>query len=143
MDLKDQVIPYNISVILKRMGFKDKCFAVYNREKVLRFNNLHNPKDRNKSVSLTENSGQYAAPTWEHAFNWFRLTHNLHSCVAPVYRDNEMNEIIYWYWIQGVDTKHDEVCFDTPLHAKNACISELIRHATGRTTEEHLFYSGL
>lgn len=75
--MEKEFIPYEQALALKELGFDEPCFCIYNREKVLRFNNLNNPNDRNKGVKLTSNNGRYPAPTFSQAFRWFRGKYNL------------------------------------------------------------------
>jgi hypothetical protein len=75
--MMNEFIPYEVALEIKQLGFNEPCFCVYNREKQLRFNNLHNPQDRNKGVKLTSNNGRYPAPTYSQAFKFFREKYNL------------------------------------------------------------------
>ena len=74
--MKQQFVPYELALNLKELGFNGPCFCIYNREKVLRFNNLNNPSDTNKSVKLTKNNGKYPAPLWQQAAQFLYINSN-------------------------------------------------------------------
>ena len=69
--MENEFVPYKQSLELKELGFDDNCFCIYNREMKIRFNNLHNPMDRDKNAKLTSNNGRYPAPLYQQAFRWF------------------------------------------------------------------------
>ena len=77
--MEKEFIPYEQALELKELGFDEPCFCIYNREKKLRFNNLHNPQDRNKGVKLTSNNGRYPAPTFSQCFRFFREKYNIYT----------------------------------------------------------------
>lgn len=63
---------------------------------------------------------------WQQAFDFFRKEKKLDSCVAPTYEDESREKIIYWYWIQGVETE-GEVHFDSEEEAKYALLLDLVK----------------
>lgn len=71
--MKEQFVTYEIALKLKELGFDDICFCIYNRERSLRFNNMHNPKDRYKNCKLAKNNGKIPAPLWQQAIDWLRI----------------------------------------------------------------------
>ena len=75
--MENEFVPYKQSLELKELGFDDNCFCIYNREMKIRFNNLHNPMDRDKNAKLTANNGRYPAPLYQQAFRWFRENYDL------------------------------------------------------------------
>ena len=75
--MENEFVPYKQSLELKELGFDDNCFCIYNREMKIRFNNLHNPIDRDKNAKLTSNNGRYPAPLYQQAFRWFRENYDL------------------------------------------------------------------
>tara|TARA_R110000823_G_scaffold310162_1_gene434936 strand:+ start:451 stop:834 length:384 start_codon:yes stop_codon:yes gene_type:complete len=75
--MENEFVPYKQSLELKELGFDETCFCIYNREMKIRFNNLHNPMDRDKNAKLTANNGRYPAPLYQQAFRWFRENYDL------------------------------------------------------------------
>jgi len=73
--MEKEFVSYEIALALKELGFDKPCFCIWNREKKIRFNNLHNSNDSNKNAKLTNNNGKYPAPTFSQAFRWFREKH--------------------------------------------------------------------
>ena len=70
---------------------------------------------------------QVLAPLYQQAFRWFREKYDLHSCVAPVYKDEISKVIVYWFWIQGFDSFEDEdINYKTPEEAELNCLLKLI-----------------
>ena len=80
--MEKDFVPYEQALALKELGFDEPCFCIYNREKVLRFNNLNNPNDRNKGIKLTSNNGRYPAPLYQQAFRWFREKYQVYPIIT-------------------------------------------------------------
>jgi hypothetical protein len=121
-----EFVPYEQALELKELGFNKPCIGVYapnyyNNDKI---ELSYDDGVINGLIGVQD--GTYTlAPTYSQAFKWFRNKHNLHSCVAPTYKDENHLEIIYWYWIQGVEEK-EELSFNTPEEAELACLKKLI-----------------
>lgn len=81
--MKKQFVTYEIATKLSELGFNELCFCVYNRNKKLRFNNLHNPSDKNKDYKLTKNNGKIPAPLYQQVFDWFLETYKLYVIIIP------------------------------------------------------------
>lgn len=75
--MENEFVSYQDAVALKELGFDEPCFCIWNREKKLRFNNLHNPNDRNKNAKLTTNNGRYPAPLYQQAMRWLHEQLNI------------------------------------------------------------------
>lgn len=122
--MKKEFIPYKQALALKELGFDEPCFCIYNREKVLRFNNLNNSNDRNRGVKLTANNGRYPAPLYQQVFRWFREKHNLDSHIKKDWTDGVLygHEAI----IECQDGFIDVGTFDYE-EAELECIKRLIK----------------
>jgi hypothetical protein len=131
------LVNYEGALELNGLGFNEPCFCIYNRERKLRFNNLHNPPDRDKGVKLTSNNGRYPAPTLSQAFRWFREEHGLKHDID----DDKIGKKFY-YKIRSYTDKFDnyddiikpmreerdwsKIEFSTYEGAELACLKKLI-----------------
>ena len=87
-----EFIPYKEAKQLRKLGFKDNCFAGYTK------------KEKDLYIGYIENQGgeqfnrhyHILAPTYSQTFKWFKLNYNLWNMIYP--RDG-------WnYHIQRIDT---------------------------------------
>ena len=122
--LEQEFIPYEQALALKELGFDEPCFCIYNREKVLRFNNLNNPNDRNRGVKLTANNGRYPAPLYQQAFRWFE-SKGYRNYVASNQFGGKVN---YWFAITPPEelTYSDVEGRNTKEEAELECLKKLI-----------------
>jgi hypothetical protein len=133
-------VPYEPALELKQLGFDEPCFGYYvdgelrginlGMEELggvepyyqrLGFHTLsnHDIDNPNKIVAT--------APTFSQAFKYFRESYNLHSCIAPVYEDETMQVVLYWFWIQGYDNfDNEDMNFKSYEEAELACLIKLI-----------------
>ena len=90
--MNEYFVPYEQAIILKNLGFDEKCFAYYAKHmkfKLLFFENANAFWCRNsysKSFShifaRKENLVNCTAPTYEQAFDWLELKLNVCSYIA-------------------------------------------------------------
>ena len=131
--MEKDFVPYEQALALKELGFDEPCFCIYNREKVLRFNNLNNPNDRNKGIKLTSNNGRYPAPLYQQAFRWFRETYKLHTWITS--KTVEEGTVYIPHGRTIPDTTKKELVVDiipyttfrTPEEAELECLKKLIQ----------------
>ena len=127
--MEKDFVTYNEALALKELGFDEPCFCIYNREKVLRFNNLNNPNDRNKGVKLTSNNGRYPAPTYQQAFRWFREKHGYFS--SPMQSTKPSGIEYDWLITKDIDESRIFVktvgYFTTYEEAELECVKKLIK----------------
>jgi hypothetical protein len=104
-------VPYELALALKELGFDEPCFCFYSStpnvgdldftkfwfaETLSRYENL-------QKTSIIEgwqltNSKSCIAPTYQQAFEWFRIEHELYSAIVPKksYPDNFVSGV-EWY----------------------------------------------
>ena len=88
--MREQFIPYEEALALKKLGFNEECFGFYRKNKKLNLNTAPSKEIRNFWVDIDiklyskgdtyataegpmlESIAGTAAPTWRQAFNWFR-----------------------------------------------------------------------
>lgn len=93
--MKEQFVPYEISLKLKELGFNEECFAYYRNRELYRWiiYECQFFRDQtywlNSNCEINENCG---APLWQQAFEWFRINHKLDSYC----RVNEESNDYYW-----------------------------------------------
>ncbi|MFW6243161.1 MAG: hypothetical protein ACOC2W_03285 [bacterium] len=81
--MKNQFIPYNLSVELKELGFDDQCFAHYRDSETLVACNQGIWGVSYSELELP--TTVVLSPTYQQVFDWFRNKHCLHSWVIPCY----------------------------------------------------------
>ena len=127
--MEKEFVKYELAVELVKLGFNEPCFCIYNREKKLRFNNLHNPQDRNKSAKLTFNNGKIPVPLYQQAFKFVRQKYDLCYSIDP-FDDNTYDYTVFNPNITEVE-EFDEGPYDTYEEAELACLTRLIIIAKG------------
>lgn len=127
--MEKEFVPYELAVKLKELGFNEECFCIWNREHSLRFNNLYNPIDRNKSGKLTKNGGKYPAPLWQQAFDWFKEKYAYFTSFD--YQHDENNG--FFYCIINIEDEEfyfpedfEPNIYKTYEEAREACLEKLI-----------------
>jgi len=123
-----EFVPYELALALKELGFDEPCFGYYYtlNGKDWKFAEKSEYYRLDDEINI---GGKFSlpAPLYQQAFRWFREKYDLHPCVAPVYEDEMIKVIVYWFWIQGFDSFEDEdINYKTPEEAELACLIKLI-----------------
>lgn len=120
--MKKEFLPYDLSLQLKEMGFKDKCFGFYYDKKFIYTHEL----------SPIVGDGVVDAPLWQQVFDWFRYVMLLDSFITPYwFIDGEYKVKKYTYSIEP-SNRFDEYfdCdsdqYDTYEEARLECLKKLI-----------------
>lgn len=69
--MNKEFVPYRLSLKLKELGFKDKCFGFYYNKKLILIHEL----------APVVGEDIIDAPLWQQVFDWFRINHNLLSFI--------------------------------------------------------------
>jgi hypothetical protein len=130
--MENSFITYQQAEQLKKLGFDEECFAIYDEYEEIVWNTKHS--------SLCYNSQGYVdmctAPTYSQAFRWFREKYNLYHNVWN-YTHGEPTDLIpngFTYsideeWITIIGKKEDgyfEKYYNTYEEAELACLQKLI-----------------
>jgi hypothetical protein len=122
--MKNEFIPYEQALALKKLGFDEPCIALYNEEcKTIHLN-----------LNLVNKKPYFCAPLYQQAFRWFRVRHNI---LATVYS----NASGYLYeWSDNVGGTHrgwsdyegpnDSGVWNTYEEAELTCLKKLIELST-------------
>ena len=120
--MKKEFVPYDLSLQLKEMGFKDKCFGFYYNKKFLYTHEL----------SPIVGDGVVDAPLWQQVFDWFRYVMLLDNFITPYwFIDGEYKVKKYTYSIEP-SNRFDEYfdCdsdqYDTYEEARLECLKKLL-----------------
>lgn len=120
--MKKDFVPYDLSLQLKEMGFKDKCFGFYYDKKFIYTHEL----------SPIVGDGVVDAPLWQQVFDWFRYVMLLDSFITPYwFIDGEYKVKKYTYSIEPTN-RFDEYfdCdsdqYDTYEEARLECLKKLL-----------------
>lgn len=120
--MKKEFLPYDLSLQLKEMGFKDKCFGFYYDKKFIYTHEL----------SPIVGDGVVDAPLWQQVFDWFRYVMLLDSFITPYwFIDGEYKVKKYTYSIEPTN-RFDEYfdCdsdqYDTYEEARLECLKKLL-----------------
>jgi hypothetical protein len=118
-----EFIPYEQALLLKELGFNEKCFSCYIYEV---------PKlkwELNFIISNNKRIGIIAAPTFSQAFRWFRENYELDS---EIYMNHEYGVKFYTYLVLKLEksiVSHKSgyaVKQNTYEQAELECINKLI-----------------
>ena len=117
--MKKEFVPYDLSLQLKEMGFKDKCFGFYYDKKFIYTHEL----------SPIVGDGVVDAPLWQQVFDWFRYVMLLDNFITPYwFIDGEYKVKKYIYSIEP-SNRFDEYfdCeYDTYEEARLECLKKLL-----------------
>lgn len=75
--MKEQFIPYDQALVLKRLGFDEKCFALYNP--ILHLDSY----SKNSNIDLITDNKEVvcSAPLWQQAFDWMGNNHFIYAYI--------------------------------------------------------------
>lgn len=120
--MNKEFVPYDLSLQLKEMGFKDKCFGFYYDKKFIYTHEL----------SPIVGDGVVDAPLWQQVFDWFRYVMLLDNFITPYwFIDGEYKVKKYIYSIEP-SNRFDEYfdCdsdqYDTYEEARLECLKKLL-----------------
>lgn len=120
--MNKEFVPYDLSLQLKEMGFKDKCFGFYYDKKFIYTHEL----------SPIVGDGVVDAPLWQQVFDWFRYVMLLDNFITPYwFIDGEYKVKKYIYSIEP-SNRFDEYfdCdsdqYDTYEEARLECLKKLV-----------------
>lgn len=95
-DLVNTVVPYDIAIELKKLGFNEKCFVFYDEDKnpmhfqqpMAFYNNNNDIQYLRKLKNLFKTKKvkdiMCLAPTWDQVSEWF-LKKNMHVTYTPIF----------------------------------------------------------
>ena len=119
--MESNFAPYQQAEQLKKLGFDEECFAIYDEYKEIVWNTRHS--------SLCYNSQGYedmcTAPTYSQAFKWFRNKHKLYNDIF-VDDNKTFGFMITHFTSEGrVDSpvKYNHITYE---EAELACLDKLI-----------------
>jgi hypothetical protein len=87
--MKDQFVPYELAVALKKLGFDEQCLAKYWNDKNLEYN----IGSEYKNSEIEEYC--VTSPLWQQAFDWFLEKYNLYVHYCYFSERNTWNADIY------------------------------------------------
>ena len=125
--MKNQFVPYDIALALKKLGFDEPCFTYWVNDGVnITFATTHNRSGWSmigfENNQMIKKAGLCTAPLYQEAFDWFREKHNIH---AYILRD-EMRSNLYRFIIQhGGEELYGE-WRDSNNQANLDCLNQLI-----------------
>lgn len=101
-EFENDVVPYNLSKVLKELGYKVNTvfywfpdfYSKLGTKFYLEYGNSYIGRDQ---ISLCNqvNNGVYtntiSAPFYQDIINWFRIEHNMHGSILPIYSLSQYN----------------------------------------------------
>lgn len=118
--MENEFVPYEQALELKQLGFDEVCFGFYNNA----IANVYIKQDFNDELREIY-KGDFDAPLWQQAFDWFRIEHNLY---GDVLWRGDMHT--WCFKINDFkDYSHDfsEVDYNTYGEAREACLIKIIK----------------
>jgi hypothetical protein len=129
--MNKEFIPYEQALALKKFGFREDCFALYDESRNNRFEFINNQLAFNHAKMYYDSKNVYPCilcPTYSQAFRWFREKYGLYH-VINMFGDWDKPQ--YSYIVSGKT-------MDNPAHmwhyedvdsyeeAELACLNKLI-----------------
>ena len=119
--MKQEFIPYEQALELKKLGFDEPCFGYYSEGELILNSHTNNHMQRFR----------YSAPTFSQAFRWFREKYGLDSFVKHLYKSTI--KVGYYFGVDEykcIDFQMDlDDYFKTYEEAELACLVKLIEIA--------------
>jgi hypothetical protein len=111
--MKNEFIPYEQALALKKLGFDEPCIALYNKEcKTIHLN-----------LNLVNKKPYFCAPLYQQAFRWFREKHGLRPFIEL---DVDCEPSYYNAYVQCSLVHHGNNYEEAEL----ACLKKLIELST-------------
>lgn len=129
--MKEQFVPYELALELKKLGFDEPSVCVFNRDRALKSNIISNAFG--DKITRDNYDVRLNAPLWQQAFDWFREKYKYHSYIGGHSEEfiSNMEGIIegqfnYFitHLISGGDT-HMKY-YKSYEEARQACLKKLI-----------------
>ncbi len=113
--MEKEVVPYEIALELKELGFDEPCFGYYENGEFVFWHDSKQEKELLLNCS---------APTFSQAFKWFREKYKIFSCIMTEY---SYGGNISAYHINGLHQSNiSKGDFYTYEEAELACLVKLI-----------------
>lgn len=100
--MKDQFIPYELALELKKLGFDEGCLTYYFIDG--KMSNYFKIVHKNSRIIQTQPyKFDCTAPLWQQAFDWFREKYGLHVLLSAYYNEcfypkiEEINEPLKYF----------------------------------------------
>ena len=117
--LEKDLIPYELALELKQLGFDEPCLGHYSNGEFVCSSHTNNTMQRFR----------YAAPLYSQAFRWFREKYGIGSWIHH-YFDMDKGTFIYSY-VLTLPHRGEEYVYDTYEEAELACLKKLIEIVKG------------
>lgn len=136
MKIEKEFIPYEQSLALKELGFRESCFAYYNN---------HSPKNNHQRGFIIsqysvqdhneENEGDNlicSAPLYQQAFRWFKEKYKLMSCITPcsdgeyIFTLYDLNKCDLEVFVEDIEIMESEDSYEFFEEAELECLKKLI-----------------
>lgn len=98
--MQEQFVTYEIALAIKELGFDERCFGWYDKDKRFFFpanNTLHTKNSKVEKLSII------AAPLWQQIIDWFRKKYDIHISIEPLHRPKRFNKLMYCFCISCKD----------------------------------------
>lgn len=116
--MKEQFIPYELALRVKKLGFDGVCFGYYRSKDNLQLFDKRSIVGSNIDIykfSYTK------APLWQQIFDWFREKYELPNWIYESTGEWYFKIVQGDFWIQ-----HQGIIFKSYEEARQACLEKLI-----------------
>lgn len=135
-NIENLFVPYNEALELKQLGFDECCFGYYD--------NPDNPVWRTLSPTYYANKENvYLAPTYQQAFNFFRITYGLGSSITSSMRNDIQVNYFTVHELKNRLMKSNffnykiSPMYNTYEKSELACLKFLIHKVTNQIKEQN------
>ena len=118
--MNTEFVPYEQAVSLKKLGFSESCFAVYDNQKWFLVESKNS-----MSYELCEKTDVFPVPTFSQAFRWFREKFEYYVDLF-VDDDKTFGFMISSFVEEGVLEKPIQRNYSSYEEAELACLKKLI-----------------
>lgn len=128
--MKKEFVTYEQALVLKELGYNEKCLGYYffkNHERIGNYTELKITDDYVPLIGY--GSERCKAPLKQQVFRWFREKHECYANLSSWIHEEELG-IYHEFEIYKVKQySHGSIRFKTYEEAENACIDKLIEIA--------------
>jgi hypothetical protein len=116
MKIENEFVDYNTALALKKLGFDEPCFAIYNLGlsefetanigQIRLFSSIFRIDDKQSNISYIndKNTSKVTAPLYQQAFRWLYQKLDIEKGVMPL--DIESQQLLLKELIDKVSSKH-------------------------------------
>ena len=128
--IQETYVSFEVAKLLKEKGFNEKCFALYDPNKILIPCGI-----RLDNIQVGKVEGSYSAPTHQMACEWLRENYKIHVSPYPLSLgwyfeifDIKKTDITGCNYLYGVKIPSKEMCLSSYDEATDAALKYVLEN---------------